>query len=543
MMSLRKVPWLRYGIFFSFFLFSTLFGLQCATRSLDPDFGWHLRIGQETEKRNTVLTTEEWNTPIIGEKWIDHEWLMNIGFYDIYEHFGYMGLAFISVLLLVLLFGIQQKLLLKKEHGTAAILSLIFLQTFGLFGMSAHLGIRPILISLLLFLAFLEFLKRATTGKKQLLFRILLPVLFLIWGNLHGSFLIGHVIIIGWIILFTLLSAFPSLRKFLERFFEIPAMPSARTQISMVFLFIACVATPLINPYGIDLYHLLSEYWQNNYYLLHISEWLPAWTWPISLWKLSFGAFSFGVVFIWFVTAITSSSKKIPKLPLWETVLFLLFLLLSLTHIRHFPLFFGTALPLLFSFCTVFFPTQFSRKKPFPKIFQIGIPVSFLTFFLVFSATYAKNISFPEDPFAFPKFCKHYPCAATTFLKDSEYRDKVLLNPYAWGGYLLWMWPEKVIFTDGRQPQRSYEGHSLLEESNAFFDKEQIEKKLKKHSIEVVLLRKQKPASFSLFDRYFFGIDEQEVKTTENSLLDFLKNSKDWMQKYEDETAVIFVKK
>lgn len=535
---------LRLLLLLSFFIFAGIYVMHCATRSLDPDLGWHLRMGEEIVETKDVPTVETWNTPIFGEQWIDHEWLLNVGFFEIYHHFGFEGLAYTSVFLLLLLFGVQQYVLLKKKTSISALVTILILQTFGLFGMSAHIGIRPIMLSLLLFFAFLRCFKKAISGKHPVVFRIFLPLLFVFWANLHGSFLIGYAVLFAWMVIFGMLSLFPTLAQFLGRFFGIPHS-SARTQLSILAVSFACLVAPILNPYGVDLYHLLSDYWSDGYYMTHITEWLPAWAWPIDFWKLFFSAFSLGFLLLWFLTIITNPLQKIPKPPLWETALFLLFLFLSLNHIRHFPLFFITALPLLFSFCVDFLPTQFSGKKTFSKTLTLGIPLMFSLVFLGTSAVQARGISLPENPFSSEKFCKRYPCKATEFLKYSEQNKATLLNPYVWGGYLLWVWQEKTIFIDGRQPQRSYEDHSFLEESNSFFDKEQIEEKLTKHHIEVVMLKKETPPSFSWFEKRFFGIgdeQEEEMKQSENVLLEFLKNSVDWKQVYEDDVAIIFEK-
>lgn len=107
---------LRLLLLLSFFIFAGIYVMHCATRSLDPDLGWHLRMGEEIVETKDVPTVETWNTPIFGEQWIDHEWLLNVGFFEIYHHFGFEGLAYTSVFLLLLLFGVQQYVLLKKKN-------------------------------------------------------------------------------------------------------------------------------------------------------------------------------------------------------------------------------------------------------------------------------------------------------------------------------------------------------------------------------------------------------------------------------------------
>jgi hypothetical protein len=117
-----------------------------------------------------------------------------------------------------------------------------------------------------------------------------------------------------------------------------------------------------------------------------------------------------------------------------------------------------------------------------------------------------------------------------------------MFNHYGWGGFIIWTWPKKQIFIDGRFPAYPVNGRTFLEEYYDFFDKDKVEQKLDQYDIGVVLLEKRGKINFSWIDKYVFSINAKMINSKKNELLEYLSDSSQWSQVYADEISIIYVK-
>src|SRR3990167_4780713 len=97
-------------IFLSFILFNVKSYLL-----LDPDFGWHLKVGELIIKTAVVPKTDIFSYTMLSYPFVDHEWLTNVILNIGYQKIGWTGLAlvfsFISILsiLIILKFDFKNK--------------------------------------------------------------------------------------------------------------------------------------------------------------------------------------------------------------------------------------------------------------------------------------------------------------------------------------------------------------------------------------------------------------------------------------------------
>ena len=117
-----------------------------------------------------------------------------------------------------------------------------------------------------------------------------------------------------------------------------------------------------------------------------------------------------------------------------------------------------------------------------------------------------------------------------------------IFNTYGWGGYLIWQWPGKQIFIDGRLPQYEFAGHTMMEEYHEFFneDEQEIENKLKQYDIKLVLLKKYRPHKLNWFEKYFLQLNQEKINEKENELENFLDSSGDWQKIYNDNVSNVW---
>src|SRR5262245_17937530 len=100
---------------------------------LDPDFGWHLRTGQEIITRHEIPRVDWYSHTVPSYSWVDHEWLQAVVVASLYRWLGmtgvrvwYMFLGF--VLIAVVLRLLQQRGLDITKHSAqvAVVTSFIF---------------------------------------------------------------------------------------------------------------------------------------------------------------------------------------------------------------------------------------------------------------------------------------------------------------------------------------------------------------------------------------------------------------------------------
>ncbi|MFH1838115.1 MAG: hypothetical protein ABH808_01290 [Candidatus Kuenenbacteria bacterium] len=549
---MKKINFLKI-ISILFYIFVFFFLLSNSYSYLDPDFGWHLKVGEQIVNEKAMPTFDYYDWTLEGKKWVDHEWLINVITFWLYNNFGYSGVniffALIILAILIILKIFSQKYFLKEKNGSFFIL---LFQTLGLMAMAPHLGVRMQEITLLFFLLLLviiyhyekntllnakQFLpdKNYLTGqaKTKTLFW-LLPV-FYFWACLHPGFLIGIFIMFFWIAikLIEIIIAKHKIAKFVDLNNKLSIK---NIRIFFYFAFLSILIT-FLTPYGLELYKFLLGGYSNTFYMTNIQEWLPLYSFPILYWQILYTAFVATVILLSIIYA------KQKKINLWEILILLFFIFLAFKSKRHFPLLFIVSFPMVIKFFTDSFDFKEIFKK-FPKKLFLVKSYLIIVFILIIISQFVK-INFTPNPFL--SFNNDYPQKAVVFLKNNPQYDNLnFFNPYGWGGYLIWTLPERKLFIDGRLPQYSFKNHTFLEEYLEFFDKEKLENKLTEYNINLVLLDvKEKKYKFNWFEKYFLDFNEDEINKSanENFLRDYLNSSNEWEKVYNDKISNIYVKK
>ncbi len=493
--------------------------------SPDPDFGWHLRVGKDIANSGRAPTIETYTFHTLGQEWVDHEWLSNLFLYWTFSSstLGYWLLGIIFSLIALGCFFLI--LTIIKEHLIPTVTRWnFFLITAPLLLFNVHLlrnafGIRLQVLSWFFittcFWLFIRIYKHKSYG-----IAFVLPLLFALWANLHGSFIFG---------LAAMLAFFTICFFFQKSTFWQKMLMSCVTLLSF--------AATLFTPYHTKLWELIgNEYTQNRYYLDHISEWLPLYAAPNINFLLTFYIAFFLAIFI-----VAIKQKLFSKnLFVWLYIVFVFTVLYaSIEAKRFYPFFLLASFPLIsyaaLSCLPKFQPNANAKKWITALLFVIFSLTSVRLFFSI------KNA--PLDPFVYNSVFA--PFSATNFLKTHEQLDDLpLYNLYEWGGYLAWTWQEKEIFIDGRMPQKPLtNGVSLLEEYYSFREAGMAQQKLDEYNIKLVLLPQDKPFSFksrfeSLAYNHLFFLNEDDFKY-ENHLLLCLDSR--WQIIYSDDLSIVYL--
>ena len=531
-----------YLFFFYFFIF--VFFLHNSFNYLDPDLGWHLKYGGETIKTGQVPSLETRLYPIEGSKWVDHEWLANALMFLIYGKANYIILSLFFACVLLLSFLILNSWIIAKNKTNK--LKTIFLITLfeglGIFAISPHVGVRVQefgLLFLLLLLIIIDYYEQTKSKKAPFL---LIPLLYF-WSCLHGSFLISIFILFFWFFIKIGILLVDKLK--IKNFFQLEDGKLSISEICyFLFLALTAIISTIFTPYRTKLYSFLSDY-TDNFYKTHIQEWLPAFFTPFQYYQIIYTSIAF-FIFVLYLLKIFHLFKQEKKIAIdiWPSALFIVFFTLAFISRRHFPLFFFVTLPFLIKIVLEQLLNDINKNS-----FELFAYLKTRIFFFFLFAVYLLTISmlllktnFTNAPFSSNKFCKNYPCKALEFIKNNqEYASLKIFNNYGWGGYLIWTWPEKKLFIDGRLPQYKVGEHTYLEEYFDFFNKGKVQKKVSEYQIEAVLLNRNLPKKRSWFDKVIFWKQKKEEQP-KNELKDYLVNNRDWRLIYSDHTSEFYIK-
>jgi hypothetical protein len=161
---------------------------------LHPIFGWDLwwqiRAGEWMLANGSVMSFDVFSFTKLGHQWINHEWGSEIVFYLIYNCFGIAGLIFMkcSALMLAVVFLWRCCRRLLKNPAIAA-----FLVCAAIWVIMTRASVRPHIFSLT-FLSLIWYLLtafREDSPRKNLLY---IPLIELLWVNLHGGAFLGVVL-------------------------------------------------------------------------------------------------------------------------------------------------------------------------------------------------------------------------------------------------------------------------------------------------------------------------------------------------------------
>src|SRR5215469_2629080 len=169
----------------------------------DPDMWWHLRVGQIIWTTHTIPTRDIFSYTTGNHPYVPHEWLSQLCIYGAYRFGGLSGLmlwlCFFTVLLLVAGYILCW---LYSENVKVAFVGAMTIWMFSTIG----LAIRPQMIGYLFLIVELLLLHLGRTRNPR--WFLVLPPLFAIWVNCHGSFFFG--LAIAGVVLLTSFFAFRS---------------------------------------------------------------------------------------------------------------------------------------------------------------------------------------------------------------------------------------------------------------------------------------------------------------------------------------------
>lgn len=228
----------------------------------DASIGWHIRNGERMLQTHSVTRTDSFSVTMGGHTWYAWEWLYDVVIARIYQGVGLNGVVFFTAAIIALTFALSLHLCLRRGADlpvTALLLAL------SLGASMIHLFARPHVLSWLFTVIWFQVLDSSdgVNGRRRLWW---LPVLMLIWVNIHGGFVVGFVLLGIYILSDTILY------YRCQEAGELLVL-AARLRVLGIVAGLSLVAS-LINPYGYELHIHVYRYLSSRWLMNHIDEFL-----------------------------------------------------------------------------------------------------------------------------------------------------------------------------------------------------------------------------------------------------------------------------
>jgi hypothetical protein len=429
----------------------------------DGDSFWHIKAGSVMLEQQSLIKEDIFSHTAAGAPWTAHEWLSEIIMAGVYKLTGLEGLLCFFLSIVALTFWILYKTTEKYANQIVTLACVSLALAFS----PMHMSARPHLFSWLFMVLTLAIL---LNGRKWL---YCLPIIIVIWANLHGGFILGLVLQA----IFILGSSIDSLLVSKNSFRH-----SLQEQKTAITVFLVSVVVVGLNPFG---YQLLLFPFQVSQGVF--SELINEWRAPDlqSMWY-----FRFYLIALLVLVSLRKSAAT------WtERLLIVFFLNAALTHIRHISIMLIALTPFIARMVNNIWPWQNKssakdeRKELLlsSKTGPAAMALIVLTL-LTISSTSPGSLSFltPEQMI---KVDSVQLTQLIDFIEKDSPEGK-LFNEYSLGGYLLYaLTSPPRVFIDGRADM--YGEKILTDYGKILSSDDEREKLLDQYEISWIIFEKE----------------------------------------------------
>jgi hypothetical protein len=385
------------------------------------DIWFHLRNAQQLLTSHSFLRADSYTFTAAGSPLLNFEWLSELPYYFAFEAWGLHGLLAVYLVVLWLIFGAVYHLALRRgaNCGDAALVTAagVALGSYSFGPLMHHFGWLCLTVLLLV-------LERFQQNGKGLW---LLPPLFALWINFHGSWVYGFVVI-GIYIVSGLVEG---------EWNNVVAQRWTPAQLRKLLLACAASAVALLaNPYGYKLvWYPFELLYRQRLILENFAEWQ----------SVDFHTV-WGKLAMFMILAVLGAAWFSGKPWQLRDILLAAFAVwASLNHIRF--LFFAAIIlvPILAPRLQLFPPYDAKKDKPWLNLAISTVIVAIIVGSYPSAAKLQNTIDtqFPRD--------------ALRFMQQKQITGR-LFNFYQFGGYIEWNVPTMKPFADGRTDIFCYNG-------------------------------------------------------------------------------------
>jgi len=462
------------------FLASALFALERGF-TLDPDVWWHIKTGELILATHHWPTTDAYSYTSAGAPWMSAEWFGEVLLAVVYRIGGLRGLdALLIVLAGAVVLALYGFATLRSGNCKAAFL----ISAISIPMAAVSFNLRPQMLGYLFLILTLIAMERFRQGKQRAVW--MLPLLFLIWVNTHGSWIIG-LGVVG-VYLASGLAGFQSGSLEARRWTN-----SERLRLEIIFM-LSLAAIPI------------TPYWTR----LAAYPFMFAWSLPVNVaqiqeWQvMPFNVVS-GKIFLMLVLGFFLAQAAFHLS--WRLEEFLLFLFgtaMACLHVRFLMLFVPFFAPLAAVILARWAPAYNKAKDQYVVNFALmaGLVIAMLHYF-------------PSLQQVQEKVANQFPVRALQYLREHPVPGP-LFNTYGYGGYMVEAGYK--TFIDGRG--------DLFEQTGVLAD--------------YLYIKQLRPGTLQVLRGY--GIRSVLMGRGE-PLLTVLAASPEWQRVYSDSLSELYVKR
>lgn len=449
----------------------------------DPDLWWSAAIGKQILATHTFPTADWHSFSAPGAPWMAYEWLGDVVTAVAANLGGLRGMTILLLLLTAAFVALfyAYATLVSGSSKAALIPCAIVLPILKIF-----FTLRAELMGYIFLIITLICLERFRQGKQKTLW--VLPPLFLIWLNTHGSFVFG----------LTFFGVYWASGLFE---FEAGGIIGKRwsdwQRRHMEIVFLLCVLALLVSPYGArQAAYPLQMALLQPVNIGHISEWMPM---TFQFWQTKL---LLALVLLFFLGQIPLRERFRV-----EFIILVLFgIYASFVHLRFIPFLILIMIPLI--------AKMLARWAP---AYDPSIDHFALNAVLMVSILVGLGLTLPSRKNLEKVVAKDYPRKAIQYINNHAVPGPTL-NEYGWGGYLLYTPAyHRKVFVDGRADFYEYAG--VLSD---YLD-----------------IRNVKPDAVLLLHKYNI---QSCLIHQDGALATLLSALPGWKEVYKDKLAAIFVR-
>ena len=441
----------------------------------DPDLWWHLRDAQLMLAQGHFSTADHYSFTAPGAAVLPFEWVSDLAFYAVYRWAALTGLFWLVFALgTAIALGIFRLSYLASHDVKNS-----FLVSVGGTVLTAiTMGSRPLLFGWLYLVILLLILAAVREGGSKWLW--LVPPLFCLWINSHGSWPMGMV-------LFGAFIASGLLEGEWGQAYAKRWSPAQLRQLLMAFG--ASAVAVFLNPFGYRLvFYPFKILFVKGNGVDDVTEFASV------NFHTPWGKVAMALILGVLLIAVFSQVRW----RLDELAAVVLAFYYALTFSR-FLFLAGILLPPIFA-KRLKLMEPFDRDSDKPANNAVALAVLLCAFVLAVPH-HAKF----QDPVP-------YPVDAVRYMQANGIHGR-FFHEYAWGGYLIWHMPESKVFVDGRYDP--YAPNGVFRNFMAARSGEDPQAVLDKYQVDYVLM------------------------SPDSLLVQMLKNSTRWTVRYSDKTSVL----
>jgi len=443
---------------FTILLFLGIFII--ATKNVsDPDFWWHLRAGQYIVETRTIPHEDpSFSDTAHGREWVAEEWLSEVVFWKVFQLGGLPLLSLFFSVLITSAFALAYLRSPAKPYLAG------FATLLGALASLPILGVRPQMFTLLFLSVYVHILETFFVKPRWAILAGL-PLVMLLWVNLHGGFFLGLAVMFGYL-------AGKGFELAFRIFPDDEAAPryGPRDLWLLAAALAVCVAVVGVNPNGFRMLSYPFETLSNPAIQRYLVEWLSpdfheaGWQ-PLLV--LLFGLLGSGM----YVRRRFSPT---------HIGLILTSGYAALRSVRNVPLFSLLAIPILAAQAEKLAPLH-SSSQPAPRPIQWALGGVLL---LALGATMVSVTTLLGRQSRLIQQAN--PVAAADWILENRPEGKIY-NTYHWGGYLIWrLFPAYGVIVDGRSDL--YSPEFIEEYVDTYYARPGWAEFLKRNDVRIVLI-------------------------------------------------------